>query len=293
MEQVNHPKHYNQHPAGIECIDIIRHYTCDIANALKYLWRAGLKPEMGKKDAEKEIEDLAKALWYINDYVTNCQKETLTTAPRKKFKQLVSGATGYSISQICKGYEDNIAKAMELLLCVGLIKAGGSIRVEYWEKFLESATTCIQKRILDINQQLIDKDVSDIGKMLRGVAVEGEDYVAKPGGEREDEPDHYDPLNMMIVFGRAYALDDKVRKKDNGAVYPPCEVCDLRNECVSKDGTESMKFLCLLHGASDNEYYQEVGYCRYSPHFGTIEVVDEHKELEIEIKKMEEENQEL
>ena len=37
MEHVNHPKHYNQHPAGIECIDIIRHYTCDIANALKYL----------------------------------------------------------------------------------------------------------------------------------------------------------------------------------------------------------------------------------------------------------------
>ena len=31
QEQVNHPKHYNSHPAGIECIDIIRHYTCDIA----------------------------------------------------------------------------------------------------------------------------------------------------------------------------------------------------------------------------------------------------------------------
>ena len=54
-EYVNHPAHYNQHPAGIECIDIIRHYTCDIANAIKYLWRAGLKPEMGKQDAEKKI----------------------------------------------------------------------------------------------------------------------------------------------------------------------------------------------------------------------------------------------
>ena len=75
-EQVNHPKHYNSHPNGIECIYIIRHYTCDIANAIKYLWRAGLKPDMGKEDAEKEIEDLKKALWYINDYVLNCQEET-------------------------------------------------------------------------------------------------------------------------------------------------------------------------------------------------------------------------
>ena len=65
---VNHPKHYNSHPNGIECIDIIRHYVCDIANAIKYLWRAGLKPEMGMEDAEKEIEDLKKALWYIEDY---------------------------------------------------------------------------------------------------------------------------------------------------------------------------------------------------------------------------------
>ena len=68
MEHVNHPKHYNSHPNGIECIDIIRHYVCDIANAIKYLWRAGLKPEMGKENAEKEIEDLKKALWYIEDY---------------------------------------------------------------------------------------------------------------------------------------------------------------------------------------------------------------------------------
>jgi hypothetical protein len=68
MEHLNHPQHYNSHPNGIECIDIIRHYTCDIANAIKYCWRAGLKPEMGMEDAEKEIEDLKKALWYIEDY---------------------------------------------------------------------------------------------------------------------------------------------------------------------------------------------------------------------------------
>ena len=56
---VNHPSHYNQHPAGIECIDIIEPMSLNIGNAIKYLWRAGLKP-----DAIHD-EDLQKAIWYI------------------------------------------------------------------------------------------------------------------------------------------------------------------------------------------------------------------------------------
>jgi len=35
--QVNHPAHYNSHPSGIECIEIIRPMHCDLANAVKYL----------------------------------------------------------------------------------------------------------------------------------------------------------------------------------------------------------------------------------------------------------------
>ena len=27
---VNHPKHYNSHPSGIECIEVIQHYNDDI-----------------------------------------------------------------------------------------------------------------------------------------------------------------------------------------------------------------------------------------------------------------------
>lgn len=66
---VNHPLHYNQHPSGIECIEIARHYCFSIGNAIKYLWRAGLKQEVGKSDVTKEIEDLEKAKWYINDRI--------------------------------------------------------------------------------------------------------------------------------------------------------------------------------------------------------------------------------
>lgn len=68
-EKVNHPAHYNSHPSGVECIDIIRHYCYDIGAAIKYLWRAGLKTEEGMTDREKEIEDLRKAIWYIEDRI--------------------------------------------------------------------------------------------------------------------------------------------------------------------------------------------------------------------------------
>lgn len=56
-DNVNHPKHYTSHPSGIECIQVTEHMDFCIGNAIKYLWRAG-----GKND---EVEDLEKAVWYI------------------------------------------------------------------------------------------------------------------------------------------------------------------------------------------------------------------------------------
>ena len=73
-DKVNNPKHYTSHPSGIECIEITRHYDFCIGNAIKYLWRAGLKTEKGMQDKEKEIEDLRKAIWYINDKIENLMK---------------------------------------------------------------------------------------------------------------------------------------------------------------------------------------------------------------------------
>ena len=79
-ESVNHPKHYNSHPSGVECIDIIRHYCYDIGAAIKYLWRAGLKTEEGMTDRDKEIEDLRKAIWYIEDRIAQLQTESSSDA---------------------------------------------------------------------------------------------------------------------------------------------------------------------------------------------------------------------
>ena len=73
--RVNHPDYYNSHPSGIECIDIIRHYCFDIGNAIKYLWRAGLKKEIGLDEKQKEIEDLKKAIWYIKDRIKQLEDD--------------------------------------------------------------------------------------------------------------------------------------------------------------------------------------------------------------------------
>lgn len=51
------PQHYRQHPSGVECIEITKHMDFCLGNAIKYLWRAGMKGH--------EIEDLRKAIWYI------------------------------------------------------------------------------------------------------------------------------------------------------------------------------------------------------------------------------------
>lgn len=66
---INHPSYYTAHPSGIECIEIARHYCFAIGCAIKYLWRAGLKEDAGLELIEKEIEDLEKAKWYIDDRI--------------------------------------------------------------------------------------------------------------------------------------------------------------------------------------------------------------------------------
>lgn len=68
-EEVDHPPHYNSHPSGVECIDIIEHLPYNIGAAMKYLWRAGLKPGV-----ENET-DLKKATWYINREIQRLKKE--------------------------------------------------------------------------------------------------------------------------------------------------------------------------------------------------------------------------
>jgi hypothetical protein len=69
IDMVNHPKHYTSDPSGVECIDITRHRNFNVGNAIKYLWRAGLKEDSNKSIRTKQVEDLQKAVFYINDEI--------------------------------------------------------------------------------------------------------------------------------------------------------------------------------------------------------------------------------
>ena len=55
---VDHPKHYNAHPSGVECITVVESMGFNLGNAIKYIWRADEKRNV--------IEDLKKAAWYVN-----------------------------------------------------------------------------------------------------------------------------------------------------------------------------------------------------------------------------------
>jgi hypothetical protein len=56
-DMVNHPKHYTSHPSGVETIQITEHMNFCLGNAIKYIMRSELKG--------KQLEDLKKAVWYI------------------------------------------------------------------------------------------------------------------------------------------------------------------------------------------------------------------------------------
>lgn len=76
-DNVNHPSHYTwlKDLCGIEPIDICKRLDFDLGNALKYILRAGHKKDSSMTDLEKTIEDLKKAIFYINDKIEMLENE--------------------------------------------------------------------------------------------------------------------------------------------------------------------------------------------------------------------------
>ena len=69
-EQVSHPSHYAwlKDLCGVEPLDICRHLDFNTGNAIKYLLRKD-KVDGNKTKTEKRIEDLLKAVFYIQDEI--------------------------------------------------------------------------------------------------------------------------------------------------------------------------------------------------------------------------------
>ena len=74
---VYHPPHYKAHPSGVECIQITEHMSFCLGNAMKYIWRAGIK-------TDDPVHDLSKAVWYINREISKIEK-----AQEKRVRKLV------------------------------------------------------------------------------------------------------------------------------------------------------------------------------------------------------------
>jgi hypothetical protein len=68
IDIINQPLHYKSHQSGVECIQITEHMNFCLGNAIKYIWRAGLK-------SNSEIEDLRKARWYIEREIQRLIRE--------------------------------------------------------------------------------------------------------------------------------------------------------------------------------------------------------------------------
>jgi hypothetical protein len=69
-ESVNHPTHYGGEDNTYEAIKVIEAWGLDfcLGNVVKYISRAG------KKDPSKELEDLKKAVWYLDRRIKQIQK---------------------------------------------------------------------------------------------------------------------------------------------------------------------------------------------------------------------------
>ena len=69
VEQVNHPNHYGGEDNPYEAIKVIDAWDLgfSLGNTVKYISRAG------KKD--KELQDLKKALWYLQHHIEILEKK--------------------------------------------------------------------------------------------------------------------------------------------------------------------------------------------------------------------------
>lgn len=66
-DTIDHPSHYTQYQ-GVEVIDLTEQMNFNRGNAVKYVCRAGFK------DPSTEIEDLQKAIWYLQREIDRISK---------------------------------------------------------------------------------------------------------------------------------------------------------------------------------------------------------------------------
>ena len=94
MNHINHPDHYQFTDSTYEAINVIEAWGLDfsLGNALKYIARAGRKGDT--------VEDLKKAIWYLERKIQNELRE-INTASKPKEDRTAS-ISAYSCINPCE-----------------------------------------------------------------------------------------------------------------------------------------------------------------------------------------------
>ena len=116
MTDAINPNHYTQHPSGVECIQITEHMSFTLGNAIKYIWRADLK---------NGIEDLKKAMWYIDREVVRRE----SNMPYNSYEKREPLISPYSAEKECNNCCNH--GPISSALCHDCIRGGGTF--DHWE----------------------------------------------------------------------------------------------------------------------------------------------------------------
>lgn len=81
---VNHPAHYNVHPSGVECIEVVRLCSYNMGNAIKYIWR------YEDKDGHR---DLSKARWSMQDILSSGEAHHPPHKAKVKLARVIAAET--------------------------------------------------------------------------------------------------------------------------------------------------------------------------------------------------------
>lgn len=118
-EAVNHPKHYNEHPSGVECVDLVEWLDFNTGSALKYLWRAGLKP------GEETLRDLKKSEWYfaraiVHDtlLISPGRMTEVTSLAQRVYASAPTSLLGVVVSALFCGCEDRASRIAKCLTAI-------------------------------------------------------------------------------------------------------------------------------------------------------------------------------
>lgn len=74
FDKINKAEHYNVHPSGVECIEVVEHHNFNVGNAIKYLWRCAHKGA--------HLDDLKKARYYVDREIQRVEKDSKSRAEK-------------------------------------------------------------------------------------------------------------------------------------------------------------------------------------------------------------------